>query len=221
MAIQFHCPGCSQPIEVDDVYAGQTAACPYCHRVGTVPRESTLDQTPPTAARPAVSDRGEDAAVEFEPVGSRGPTTIQPPPPPSPAELHVGPALSYRDQAARRLGTYALICTGLAVLLFAAVFVYSVAQFAGELMQNPASQPSPERMAELEAKLSANPWAGAATMGAAFFALVGMVLGVTSLVQSRRRNWRAVVSVVICGLFVLCVCGGMAMAIMSGLAAPA
>ncbi len=55
MAIQFNCPGCRQPVEVDDEWAGEHVACPFCQRVVTAPTESTITtlqhDLPPTARR--------------------------------------------------------------------------------------------------------------------------------------------------------------------------
>lgn len=42
MAIQFSCPSCSQPIEVDEGWAQKTVACPYCRGTVTAPAASTL-----------------------------------------------------------------------------------------------------------------------------------------------------------------------------------
>ncbi|MCP4594465.1 MAG: hypothetical protein GY842_27355 [bacterium] len=54
MTIQFQCPACAQPIEIDPEWAGQAVACPYCRKSVAAPRESTF-QTPanPPTARPA------------------------------------------------------------------------------------------------------------------------------------------------------------------------
>ena len=213
MAIQFHCPGCSQPIEVDDIHAGQTAACPYCRQVVNVPTESSLGQAPPVSARPApdVDSAGSSEAPD-------GREAIRPralPPQPPRGELHIGPPVTVRERAGHGLGRYALICTVLTVLLFGGGLVYTIFQVAPEMWENPGSQPSEEQLA----KLGRNPWLQAAQIGGMFFALVGVVLGVTSLVQSRRANWRAIVSIVICGLLLLCVCGGMMVAGAAGLGA--
>ena len=55
MAIQFNCPGCRQPVEVDDEWAGEHVSCPFCKRVVTVPAESTIttlqNDLPPTARK--------------------------------------------------------------------------------------------------------------------------------------------------------------------------
>ncbi len=68
MAIQFNCPGCRQPVEVDDEWAGQHVACPFCQRVVTAPAESTItalqDDLPPTARRLSPSGPGGAIATD-------------------------------------------------------------------------------------------------------------------------------------------------------------
>jgi len=49
MAIQFQCPACSQPIEIDPEWGGKAVVCPYCHKTVTAPRESTYDNSVPQA----------------------------------------------------------------------------------------------------------------------------------------------------------------------------
>jgi hypothetical protein len=219
MAIQFRCPGCSQPIEVDDVHAGQAAACPYCRRVVNVPSESTLGREPPGVARGVeheeARERGAAAPHDASVPGAS-------PAPPLPGGLHVGPAPGPRDQAARTFGNYALICTVIAVLLFAVVFIYSVAAIGQEMMKDPTSQPSPERIAEIQEDLLANQWLQGTQIVIAVLSLVGVILAAVSLKQSPRSNWRAIVSVVICGLFVLCVCSGVVLSVLGagGLGVP-
>jgi hypothetical protein len=208
MAIQFHCPGCSQPIEVDDIHAGQAAACPYCRRVVSVPSESSVDPVRRVAARPTESE-----GVTHPPVPDHGQTEA---PQPSPGELHIGPTMTPRERMARTLGTYALICGILAVLSFGAAVVYGLTLIAPEVLENSGTQLSEEQLSAIDEKLAGNRWMGAAQMGSMFFALVGAVLGVTSLVQSRRSNWRAVISVVVCGLLLTCACGGALLAAARG-----
>jgi len=53
MPIQFHCPGCGQPIEVDDDAANQPVTCPYCRRTSTAPAATALNFDP--RPRPAES----------------------------------------------------------------------------------------------------------------------------------------------------------------------
>lgn len=42
MSIRFQCQSCSQPIEVDDEWAGKTVACPFCSATINAPDQSTL-----------------------------------------------------------------------------------------------------------------------------------------------------------------------------------
>ena len=67
MAIQFNCPGCRQPVEVDDEWAGEHVTCPFCQRVVTAPAESTIttlqNDLPPTARRLSPSGSGDVIAA--------------------------------------------------------------------------------------------------------------------------------------------------------------
>lgn len=200
MAIQFHCPGCSQPIEVDDIHAGQEAACPYCHRVVHVPTESALGETSPPAARPTVGTG--DATAP--PTADRG-EAVTPPPPPTPGELHVGPGLSRRERVARTYGNYGLICTAITIALMVATVVYSFSLMADKLDEYAASQP---KLDEISRELATeHSGLAAGPLGAAFFAVVGLALGITSVKQTARGNWRGIVSIVVCGFFATCFCG--------------
>ena len=42
MAIQFPCPSCGQPIEVDDEWASKPVACPYCRKTVNAPETTTF-----------------------------------------------------------------------------------------------------------------------------------------------------------------------------------
>lgn len=52
MVIRFHCPSCSQPIEVDGEWALKAVSCPYCRKTVTAPVESQIGDVGriPTAA---------------------------------------------------------------------------------------------------------------------------------------------------------------------------
>jgi len=181
MAIQFHCAGCNNPIEVDDDYAGRTAACPYCNKVVTVPQTSTLDPDAPVVARPAA--------------GAAGPSA---PPLPAAQTLHVGPAGTLAEEAAATYGNYGLICAALAVVLIGAAFVSLATALIPEFSQVPQSQPSREWMMEI---LTSNPpptWVPAAMLGASFFSIVGLALSITSLRRCRRKNWRGFIGTAVC-----------------------
>lgn len=42
MNVQFLCPGCNQPLEVDQEWASKPVACPYCRKTVMVPANSTF-----------------------------------------------------------------------------------------------------------------------------------------------------------------------------------
>lgn len=222
MAIQFPCPSCSQPIEVDDEYGGQTAACPYCRRVVNVPTESPDEIRPAAMARPTLSPAEGEVGAEPREVPTGGEVRPEAPPPP-PGGLHVGPLPRARDRVASIYGTYALICTILVVFLFGTFLVYGVALMMSELGASPTSQPTPEEMGRAQAaamqKMFSTGWVAGISLGAEFFAVVGLVLGIVSLRAARRANWKAIVSLVVCGLLAICTCGNLVSSL-SGMAMP-
>jgi len=138
--------------------------------------------------------------------------------------LHVGPLPRARDRVASTYGTYALICTILVVLLYGTYVVYGVALTMGELGTSPTSQPTPEQMGRAYAaviqKMSSTGWVAGISLGALFFAVVGLVLGIVSLRAGRRANWKAIVSLVVCGMLTICTCGSLVSSL-SGMAMPA
>ena len=75
---------------------------------------------------------------------------------------------------------------------------------------------------EMSERVVDHPWLVVGPLASFLFAVIGLALGITSVKQTTRGNWRGVVALVVCGLFVLCFCGinGMA-ALSSGLAGPA
>jgi len=195
MAIQFHCPGCSQPIEVDDVYAGQTAACPYCRRVVSVPLESTLGGEATAPARPAVGCWP----------GTGGTPAAPPPPPGAPLPGEADLVATDRTRTARALGNWALICTVLAVLLLAGTVIYNLALLLPHIDPE-ASQPTAE-LAKLNVEIAQrHPALTIMSLGAMFAALAGLALGITSLRLRGQGNWRGIVAVVVCGMLVTCFC---------------
>ncbi len=74
MAIRFLCGSCTQPIEIDDEWASNQVACPYCRKTVTAPATSTLDATGvvPSASE-ATFGQLEHSALPHSPANSRGP----------------------------------------------------------------------------------------------------------------------------------------------------
>jgi len=72
MSIQFLCPSCRHPIEVDDEWSNQPVACPYCRNTVTAPEVSTYATTsPPPTAR----------AIEYPAPLDPEQLAVAPPPP--------------------------------------------------------------------------------------------------------------------------------------------
>lgn len=207
MPIQFRCAGCSQPIEVDNQFAGKSAQCPYCQRVITVPAETTLDAVPPIPARPAAG------------TGTPPPIPIAPPPFPgiggtnlpesvaTPRSLHADP----REDSARGFGNFALIFVGLALALLIAQVIFSVAGLTSEMARLGTTNPTPEQMQGIMQKLAMEkPLLAAFGVGSLFFGMLGLILGAVSWRQWPASNWRAWLSMGVGGLFMLCICGAFA-----------
>lgn len=200
MSIQFECPSCSKPIEVDDEYAGQTAACPYCRKVVSIPSVTTLAPRANTAARP---------------MGPALPAETAGPSDSAPLELHLGPKLTPRQRAALSYANYGLICSALTVLIFVTTLTFGFIFLLRELGVDPATastlQPTPEEMSHAqEVVANKHPWLAAGPMGGGFFAIVGLALGIASLRGRRKSNWRAIVTVLICGMTTVC-CASLAL----------
>lgn len=189
MAIQFRCPGCSQPIEVDDEFALRSAQCPYCRSVVAVPAISSLEIGAPVAARP-VPDAGAD------PIPPRAEGTAAPALPPIPTS-----SADARQASARWYGNLSLVATGvtLALIVLAMIRIMVVMAQGGF---DPTAAPQEETLR----RVGGDALVQAASLGMLFFALVGFVLALTSIVQARAGNWRGFVSLAICGGLLICNC---------------
>ncbi|GMU83868.1 MAG: hypothetical protein AMXMBFR47_37380 [Planctomycetota bacterium] len=207
MAIQFACAGCRNPIEVDDVFAGKAAQCPYCNRVVTVPMESTLSS---------------DDSVPIARPGT------PPPPPPGdyPAQplplppLHVGYTTTLKQKSAATYGNVALFCAATMVVMLGVFFYLVVALYMQLLPPGAMTQPTVFDQAEFEKKLMelvpSKPAIPMTYLGSIFFALGGLIFAIVSLRASRDANWRAWLSLPVCGLWTLCQCGGFLYSMLRG-----
>jgi hypothetical protein len=222
MAIQFACPSCAQPIEVDDEHAGRMATCPYCRRVVTVPTASTMGTAAAPSARPlpgeapvspGPNDAGTAPGEVFRPASPPAPTLGYP------ASGPLSPELQARQRAARSFGNYALICAGLALALFL------VSAVVGAIMTLGAQKAggAPMTMEQVQKTLQQGPaagWISAAGMGMMFFALTGLVLSIVSVAMS-RSSWRGWAALVIAGLLFSCMClSAVAQMLLHGVALP-
>lgn len=186
MAIQFKCRECGQAIEVDDELAEQSAECPYCHAVVTVPRESRLEESPPAEPAPVASaTRGARPRAEAD---SRTEASA--------------PERSGKSQ----LGWLALGCIGLSVAcMFIGMLIlmplarrWITASNAAEYMRmvQEDGQDAPGRT-----------YSGliALLVGAYVFPFVGVVLAVMALIRQAEPRWPAFVTLAIVALLLVVV----------------
>lgn len=184
MPIQFLCSQCHHPIEVDDEYRGQAAACPYCHAHVTVPTESTYDATAPVPARPVPPD------------APGGETRV----PPLRTE-------SDRAQTARAYGRYALGAAVVMLLLLGISLVVGLSVMLSELGGVPAEPLTPEQNEKLQEALATHPLVMILSLASMLFALVGFSLAIVSLVHGTDRRRSSIGVLLLCGAFLFCNCG--------------
>ena len=214
MAIQFHCANCGQPIEVDQEHAGRTAACPYCQSMIRAPTESTLAGGGVVAARPGPDLGSTEALTPPPPLPGYGALTGQP-------GLPAGvPAPEPRRAAARVWGNFGLVAGVLGVGLMILLYVIFIAGFGQKIVELQKEFPDQKAFTEAAQKeFQASPWIGTIAglaCGTFFFSIVGLVLGIVSLVQSRAGNWRGWVSVLLGSVFFGCFCVALIVNLASG-----
>ena len=186
MSIQFCCTQCGQPIEVDDEHAEKSAVCPYCRHMVAVPVGSTyrpetaVTARPVDAARETAAEPLSASAAGAPPLGGR--PAILPPP---------------RLRAAYTFGSYALVCTGLGLILFVSAMIV-VQRLLPKLGTLPAAGQKPEDLENYFRAAGAQipPWLVTLEFGSMLFMLAGLALGIVSLTQA-RTNWRGLTAVIV------------------------
>lgn len=200
MAIQFTCPACSQPIEIDDQYAGQQVVCPYCEGVVTAPAESQPVATTQPAASPV------PRPAPLSPGAAQSAPAIWPPPP---------PALT-----PNRPGNWSLAAGLLAWALFIAAVCYSAVVTFGLIPEEtwthagagPAAteevqeqiQNAIQRFTHDPALAGKRSVATALQFVGAAFGLVGLILAVVGLTRKQARKGTAIAGLVISAPLLLC-----------------
>ncbi len=137
-----------------------------------------------------------------------------------PAERRRPPISAPRQRAAYTFGNYALICAALGVILFAFAMLGGAVLLVQRLgPAGGAAGRTPQVMdPHLQAIAAEHPWIFALQFGGLFFGLAGLTLGIVSLTQV-SGNWRGLTAVIGCGVFLLCVCSGVALGVAMGFGA--
>ena len=189
MSIQFLCPACSQPIEVDDQWSARPVACPFCRKTVTAPAASTFE---PLAAPPAAS------AV----------------PVPQP-----GAELDARTQARAGLAggnALAVWALGLAsaALLLNLISSVLLAGHASEFADPAGAQEMTKRMLEGEMP-SWFAWAVLSSAAVLACWLAGIICGIIALRRPTGRGL-AIASLAISGVMLVLFCAGLGTALGGG-----
>ena len=183
MAIQFLCPACSQPIEVDDDWSARPVACPFCRKTVTAPTASTFE---PAGVTPQASP-------------------IAPSPPP-------GLGLGTIDRAPRTSGNpVAFWAAGLAAasLAFNVVFKLTVVPRMLDLVA-PDATPQELQQAVMDL-MSGGDIPGWLATGSLMFAaacalwVAGLVCGIIAVARPERRGL-AIGSLALCGVTLVTCC---------------
>jgi hypothetical protein len=189
MAIQFPCPACNQPIEVDDEWALRSVRCPFCRTTATAPESSTF------------------APAGDVPVAS--PAASVPPP-----ALDLGQP----QVPGNPLAWWALLSACAAVVAYLAanaVAGWGLMQLVGPEATGEEAQ---RAMMELAQAATLPSWVITflvLLMAAFGFWVAGLVCGILAIRRPARR-WMAIGSLVLSGLLPLLTCCGAAFSLWGG-----
>lgn len=181
MVIQFLCPACKQPIEVDDEWASRPVGCPYCHKAVTAPDESTLDKVVVPANVP--------------------------PPMEPPDASPVTPELIHPTRSGKAIAGWALGLASAALVLYIAVTFLVTRHVLGSLGADPSPSDVEEAMRNIteQAERGEIPaWFGGAFAGlCAVFLLwaAGLVCAILGVIREQGRGM-AIAALSICALMV-------------------
>lgn len=190
MAIQFQCPSCRQPIEIDEQWAAQPVACPYCKRVVTAPAQSTWPAEPVPTASPTTYE-----------VNTLGPT--------APPASRVSPAPPVHSAT----GAWALTlaCTAAVLCILAWFFFFmSMATVAMEAAgPNATPQEQQQAMTKImaEGKIPHSPFASASSLLGTACGIGSLVLALLTFVRKEGGRGMAIAALVITPLFLFCQIG--------------
>ncbi len=222
MAIQFACPACQQPIEVDDEWADQTVSCPYCRRVVRAPAQSTLQlSTIPSASQPT-------AGPPDMPPADIGP--VPPPPPRGYGRFETGETAApppFRPlPRANPIATWSVV-VGILAWVLIVLGIGMLVPILNDVMQPiastlPSDKLSPQQAREVnrQAQLrfqemllndpAARKRAGGAMLlmlAAEACGLTGLILGLLGATRRDARKGAAVAGIVLSGVFLSAQCG--------------
>lgn len=185
MPIRFACPSCQQPIEIDDQWAGQSVACPYCKRVVTAPTASTWP------------------AGEI-PVASPASGGFAPPPPPGGYSFPQRPASAGSSAV---LGLTLVLLSGLIGFLGAGSFGMNLMEAATQRAGTTTDEIAIRRAAEelvTSRQVPRHSFTTPAMLAAIGCCLVGIVMAIRAIIAREPRRGMAMTAVLLGILFLCC-----------------
>jgi hypothetical protein len=228
MAIQFSCPACGQPIEVDDEYGEHRVSCPYCRNIVNAPSESD-----PTLAAKHATDQAPDARPvtpfpgDGDPSQQVPPSSAQPPPPPGAPHGLGGPPwprtpipamdLPTQVQGRNLPGVIGLLSGMIAVGLYVAAATVIVSHHE-ELGFDPAGKTDQkelqQRLIDMSQELDKHPWLMTALwlfLGTGACWLVGLICSVIGMSRRYKRHIASILGLIVALLLPAFNCAGMFM----------
>ena len=194
MAIQFQCPACKQPIEIEGDWAGKPVACPYCRKTVTAPESSTFVPSGPPVATPL----GEQA----EPAWGARPEYPRP------------------QASGNALAGWAIMLACAAPVLFVAYSMLVFARIQALVGPNPTPEEARQAVMDLAESGDLPGWLiGAFLLLIAAFGswTAGLICGIIAVRRPARRRL-AVASLVVCGGLLVLMCVVFAVGVAGGAA---
>lgn len=217
MPIQFKCPSCSQPIEVDDDHAQTQVICYYCSNVITVPDASTLtaqdikagasrplDQSGPVFTH--ISQQDDAPALQQVSQQEQSGDVQKPPPDAGPEQ--------------RTLAIVSISCGLGCLAIFMIMILAIMLSILAELQEYPdlnIEQQQKLLIQKTEEKMG-TPAMAAGSIAALLLAISGSGCGLAAIIRKTgARRW-AWVGFLISTAFLFCQCAGSLTTISAGLA---
>ncbi len=183
MPIQFYCPACHRPIEVDDEAANQIVLCPYCNATHRAPASSNLDPRSATAVASAPASA-----------------------PPTPSVL--GYAAKSAASRPARIG-WAALASSIIGVIGAFVYVTFVLSTVGPAGPNVDLESMQKEIFDLHRD---TPWLNVVYMIFILAPFASFTLGIVALAVRERPNWPAIVSLCVGGACTLALCASLPLA---------
>lgn len=185
MPIQFYCPSCHRPIEVDDEAANQMVLCPFCNATNRAPASSNYELYPATAVASA------PAAV-----------------PPQPSAIEYAPKASTHRPA--RVG-WAALAFAIASFICAGVYIGVIANELPVFGPNPDLAAMQKETIKLHQE---KPWLLAVNLIMIISPFASLALGIVALAMREKPGWPAILALCLSGACTLGFCGSIVMTFM-------